>query len=311
MCAKADAKFDVYEFINEQIITQLEKGVLPWRKPWKVAIVEGMEYSVPHNYATKRPYTGVNAFLLALTPYRTPMFLTFNQVKEKGGMVKQGAASLPIVFWKPIKPGRRSVKNDKSKDRSDVREDKLVLRYYRVFNIEDTTLPVEIREPKTQPEPVVIEACQRIVDQMPNRPRLVYNDPSRCYYRPALDVVNMAPAQNFKKAEDYYSVLFHELVHATGHSSRLNRAELREMAPFGSQTYSKEELTAELGAAYLCGVTGISSVTLDNSTAYINGWLNKLRGDKRFFFEAAQKAQKAANYIQNLTPTYEAESQPA
>ena len=83
------------------------------------------------------------------------------------------------------------------------------------------------------------------------------------------------------------------------------------MAPFGSQIYSKEELTAELGAAYLCGVTGISAITLDNSASYINGWLNKLRGDrdagsKRFFFDAAQKAQKAANYIQNLTPTYEA-----
>ncbi|KAB7725864.1 DUF1738 domain-containing protein [Rudanella paleaurantiibacter] len=300
MSAKADAKFDVYEFINEQVIKQLEKGVLPWRKPWKVAIVEGMEYSVPHNYATKRPYTGVNAFLLALTPYRTPMFLTFNQVKEKGGMVKQGAASLPIVFWKPIK-----VKNDMGGE-----EDKLVLRYYRVFNIEDTTLPVEIREPKQQPEPVVIEACQRVVEQMPNRPRLVHNDPSRCYYAPSLDVVNMAPAQNFKKAEDYYSVLFHELVHATGHSSRLNRAELCEMAPFGSQTYSKEELTAEMGAAYLCGVTGISALTLDNSAAYINGWLSKLRSDKRFFFEAAQKAQKAAHFIQNLLITYESENIP-
>jgi antirestriction protein ArdC len=94
--------------------------------------------------------------------------------------------------------------------------------------------------------------------------------------------------------------------HNAGHSSRLNRAEITEMASFGSQTYSKEELTAELGAAYLCGVTGISAITIDNSTAYISGWLNKLRGDKRFFFEAAQKAQKAANYIQNLNPQYEA-----
>lgn len=296
MSAQKEAKFDIYEFINEQVVKQLEKGVLPWRKPWKVAIVEGQQYTVPHNYATKRPYTGVNAFLLALTPYRTPMFLTFNQVKELGGMVKTGVASLPIVFWKPIR-----VKGEKGKE-----EDKLVLRYYRVFNIEDTTLPVEIKDPEQKPEPVVIDACQRIVDQMPNCPHVVSNDPARCYYTPFLDVVNMAPAQNFKKAEDYYSILFHELVHATGHSSRLNRAEISEMASFGSQTYSKEELTAELGAAYLCGVTGISAITIDNSSAYISGWLNKLRGDKRFFFEAAQKAQKAANYIQNLNPQYEA-----
>jgi len=296
MSTQKEGKFDIYDFINEQVVKQLEKGVLPWRKPWKVAIVEGQQYTVPHNYATKRPYTGVNAFLLALTPYRTPMFLTFNQVKELGGMVKTGAASLPIVFWKPIK-----VKGEKSKE-----EDKLVLRYYRVFNIEDTTLSVEIQEPKPQPEPVVIDACQRIIDQMPSRPRIVNNDPARCYYTPFLDVVNMAPAQNFKKAEDYYSVLFHELVHATGHRSRLNRTEISEMASFGSQTYSKEELTAELGAAYLCGIAGISAITIENSAAYISGWLNKLRGDKRFFFEAAQKAQKAANYIQNVNPQYEA-----
>ncbi|WP_240699500.1 ArdC-like ssDNA-binding domain-containing protein [Spirosoma sordidisoli] len=179
MNAQKKAKFDIYEFINEQVVKQLEKGVLPWRKPWKVAIVKGQQYSIPHNYATKRPYTGVNAFLLALTPYRTPMFLTFNQVKELGGTVKTGAASLPIVFWKPIKPGRRAVKDEKGKE-----EYKLVLRYYRVFNIEDTTLSIEIKDPEQQPEPVVIDSCQRIIDQMPNRPRLVNNDPARCYYTP-------------------------------------------------------------------------------------------------------------------------------
>lgn len=295
MNAQKEAKFDVYEFINEQVIKQLEKGVLPWRKPWKVAIVEGQEYTIPHNYATKRPYTGVNAFLLALTPYRTPMFLTINQVDEMGGRVNKGAKSLPIVFWKPIK------NETKKGGKKDEGENKLVLRYYRVFNIEDTILPVEIKEPMTKSEPVLIDDCQRIVDQMPNRPRIVNNDPARCYYTPFLDVVNMAPAQNFKKAEHFYSVLFHELIHATGHRSRLNRPEIEAIAPFGSQTYSKEELTAELGAAYLCGVAGISGITIDNSAAYINGWLNKLRGDKRFFFEAAQKAQKAANYIQNIT----------
>lgn len=88
MSTQKAEKFDIYEFINEQVVKQLEKGVLPWRKPWKVAIIEGQQYTIPHNYATKRPYTGVNAFLLALTPYRTPMFLTFNQVKELGGLVK-------------------------------------------------------------------------------------------------------------------------------------------------------------------------------------------------------------------------------
>ena len=297
MKAQEKEVFDIYGFINGQIVKKLENGVIPWRKPWKVAIVDGQQYSIPHNYATKRPYSGVNAFLLALTPYSTPMFLTFNQVVELGGMVKKGAVSLPVVFWKPLKPEKEGDKSEKNR---------LILRYYRVFNIEDTTLPVEIQEPQKQDRPKVVEACERILDQMPNCPRIVNNDLSRCYYSPALDLVNMAPAQNFKSPEDYYSVLFHEVVHSTGHSSRLNRPEITGIAPFGSQTYTKEELTAELGAAYLCGISGISAQTIENSAAYLAGWLNRLRDDKRFFFEAAQKAQRAANFIQNIS--YQSES---
>jgi len=297
MKAQQKEVFDMYGFINGQIVKKLENGVIPWRKPWKVAVVDGQPYSIPHNYATKRPYSGVNAFLLALTPYSTPMFLTFNQVVELGGKVKKGAVSLPVVFWKPLKPEKEGDKIEKNR---------LILRYYRVFNIEDTTLPVEIQEPQEQTRPKVVEACEHILDQMPNFPRLVSNDVSRCYYSPALDLVNMAPAQNFKSSEDYYSVLFHELVHSTGHNSRLNRPEITGIAPFGSQTYTKEELTAELGAAYLCGISGISAQTIENSAAYIAGWLDRLRDDKRFFFEAAQKAQRAANFIQNISyPTEE------
>ena len=291
---KKEEAFDIYGFINDQIVQRLEQGVIPWRKPWKVAIVDGQQYSIPHNYATKRPYSGINAFLLALTPYRTPMFLTFNQVVEKGGQVKKGAKSLPVIFWKPLKKEKEGEK------------DRLVLRYYRVFNIEDTTLPIEIREPEKQAPPVVVDACERLIDQMPGCPHIVSNDVSRCFYSPFLDFINMVPAQNFKQPEEYYSVLFHELIHSTGHSSRLNREEITNVAAFGSATYTKEELTAELGAAYLCGVSGISPITLENSVAYLSGWLNRLRDDKRFFFEAAQKAQKAANYIQNIT--YQSES---
>ncbi|MPR31832.1 ArdC family protein [Salmonirosea aquatica] len=296
MKAQQKEVFDIYGFINGQIVKKLENGVIPWRKPWKVTVVDGQQYSIPHNYATKRPYSGVNAFLLALTPYSTPMFLTFNQVIELGGKVKKGAVSLPVVFWKPLKP-----------EEGDKREkNRLILRYYRIFNIEDTTLPVKIQEPEKETRPKVVEACEHIIDQMPNCPRLINKDLSRCYYAPALDVINMAPAQNFKSPEDYYSVLFHELVHSTGHSSRLNRPEITELAAFGSQTYTKEELTAELGAAYLCGISGISAQTIDNNAAYIAGWLDRLRDDKRFFFEAAQKAQRAANFIQNIS--YQTES---
>jgi len=148
MKAQQNEVFDMYGFINGQIVKKLENGVIPWRKPWKVAVVDGQPYSIPHNYATKRPYSGVNAFLLALTPYSTPMFLTFNQVVELGGKVKKGAISLPVVFWKPLKSEKEGDKSEKNR---------LILRYYRVFNIEDTTLPVEIQEPQQKTDPMLLK----------------------------------------------------------------------------------------------------------------------------------------------------------
>src|SRR5262245_3273838 len=117
------------------------------------------------------------------------------------------------------------------------------------------------------------------------------------YYRPSTDTVNMPQRELFPKAEHYYSVLFHELTHSTGHMSRLNRETLRDMLTFGDTNYGKEELVAEMGAAYLCGVAGIVNETVDNSAAYIQGWLSKLRKDKRILIQAAAQAQRATDYI--------------
>ena len=120
---------------------------------------------------------------------------------------------------------------------------------------------------------------------------------ARAYYRPATDTVNMPERRLFPKAEHYYSVLYHELTHSTGHPSRLARETLRDMVAFGDTNYSKEELCAEMGAAYLCGVAGIANETVDNSAAYIAGWLSTLRNDPRLVIAAAAQAQKAADFI--------------
>ena len=134
---------------------------------------------------------------------------------------------------------------------------------------------------------------------MKDRPEIRHKE-NQAYYNPTHDYINMPPIEHFKSSELYFSILFHEIIHSTGHSKRLNRFEGNEISTFNSTNYSKEELTAEIGAAFLNAYTGIlNDATLEDSTAYIQGWLCKLRNDKKFIVEASAKAQKAVDYILN------------
>jgi len=135
---------------------------------------------------------------------------------------------------------------------------------------------------------------------MPQRPTLHYEEP-RAYYRPLTDAINMPRPELFDSPEKYYSTLFHEMTHSTGHERRLNRSTLTDLCPFGSTSYSKEELVAEMGAAFLCGVCGIKNRTIDNSAAYIASWLRVLKNDKQMVILAAAQAQRAADFIQGVT----------
>ena len=120
---------------------------------------------------------------------------------------------------------------------------------------------------------------------------------ARAWYRPSTDTVGMPSRNAFDSTEAYYSTLFHELTHSTGHPSRVGRERIEDIAAFGSESYSKEELIAEMGAAMLSGITGISPPTIPNSAAYLQGWINRLRGDSKLLVSAASQAQKAADYI--------------
>lgn len=275
----------VYQVITDRIIAQLEAGAVPWRKPWS-----GGRFH-PCNAASKRPYRGINTFLLGCcSDYASPYWLTFKQAQELGGTVKKGEKSMPVVFWK----WREAEDQESGKSREIP-----IVRYYNVFNVSQCELP----EGKTPELPTVntydftpIEACECVVGEMSKRPTL-RNDSHSASYRPSEDTVCMPPVERFEKPEEYYSTLFHELTHSTGHASRLNRASITDLSPFGTHTYSKEELVAEMGAAFLCGHCGIEQATLENSTAYINGWLTKLKGDSRLVVHAAAAAQNAADFI--------------
>lgn len=275
----------VYELITNRIIEELEKGSVPWQKPWSGGTGSAK------NLISKKPYQGINQIMTGLQAFESEYWLTFNQCKKLKGSIKKGSKSTMVIFWKFLEKDNLSTgKKDKIP----------MLRYYRVFNATQTEgidYPVQDTEPK-QNNP--IESCQKIINDLPLGMPKVLHEEQRAFYRPSSDHINLPRMDSFKGSTEYYSTYFHELVHSTGHEKRLKRDGVTGSINFGSQCYSKEELVAEIGASFLNGEAGILNHVIDNSTAYINSWLNKLRNDKKLIVTAAGQAQKAVNYLLNI-----------
>ncbi len=232
-------------------------------------------------------------------PHGSPYWLTFRQAKGLGGHVRKGEKSCPVVFWKWLeKENRDTGKTERIP----------LLRYYAVFNALQCELP-EGKLPAV-PEAALdnafapLERCEGVVADWLGKPD-IQHDTSQACYRPATDVVHMPRPERFDGAEEYYSTLFHELTHSTGHASRLNRPGIADVARFGSRDYSKEELVAEMGAAFLCGHCAVENRTIDNSAAYVASWLARLRKDSKLVVQAAAQAQQAADWV--LGTTWDAE----
>lgn len=292
---------DLYREVTDKIIALIETGVAPWRRTWS-------QYGLARNYATGHIYTGINLILMNNTPHPIPYFLTFNQVKERGGQIRKGAkAEMVIYFNVYYKDGAdQTMIKEEARRRSDAGEDIQVLKfikYYSVFNIADIEgIDFDIPQVELKPNEK-IERCESIIEQMPNRPALKNIDGNRAFYAPPLDFVNMPAIEQFETAEDYYATYFHELTHSTGHTSRLAREEIMNPQSFGSKPYSREELVAEMGASFLCSSVQIDfDNVIENNAAYLAGWLKVLQTDSKFIFKAAAEAQKAADYILNRRP---------
>jgi antirestriction protein ArdC len=279
----------VPEIITENVIKQLEQGVAPWRKPWST--------SMPRNLITKKPYRGLNVFMLATQGYGSPYWVTLNQAKQLGAHVRQGEKSSPVMFWKIDELVRRKIDSDG--EPADEKGKSFLLRYYRVFTIEQCHGLSSLHGDDQKPVSPIAE-CESIADGMPNRPRIEQH--SQAFYRPSADMVGMPSRNCFESPEAYYSTLFHELTHSTGHTSRLNRFETNATdRQFGSESYSKEELVAEMGAAMLAGTAGISHATLSNSASYLQTWITRLKSDSRLIISAASHAQQAVDHILGKT----------
>ena len=279
----------IYDLITDRIIALLEQGVIPWRKSWDAAS------GAPRNLVSAKPYRGINAMLLASLGFSSPWFLTFNQAKSLGGAIRRGAHGFPVVFWKFLEAAAGP---DGEEERTGSKDRVPLLRYYTVFNLDQTEgIPAEKIPAQESRRFDPIEACQRIVDGMPQRPEIRHTTEARAYYRPSTDSVTMPLRESFHTAAEYFSTLYHELTHSTGALNRLARKSLADWAPFGTADYSREELVAEMGAGFLCAHAGIESATLENSAAYIRSWLQVLMDDRRAVIVAAGQAQKAADFI--------------
>lgn len=278
---------DIYQEITDRMIAELEKGKIPWHCPWRPA-----EWR-HRNLISGKPYRGINAILLAMSPYASPFWLTMRQLRKLGGELRPNEGGTAVVFWKLFE-----------KDEDTVLP---VLRFYTVYNLEQTHGIPAKHIPQLPPRAIIefnpIEAAEEIIARYENCPPIIHGGNSASY-NPSLDRIRMPNRVQFENEEEYYSTLFHEATHSTGHKSRLNRPGMEHIS-FGSEVYSKEELIAEMGAAFLCTQTGIEHATIKNSAAYIQNWLEHLRNDKKLVLQAAQKAQKAVDYILKPVQTQE------
>jgi antirestriction protein ArdC len=278
----------VYDLINQRITELLVQGTIPWRKTWNV------ETNHPKNLVNKKEYRGINVWLLANSEFSSPYWLTFKQASDKGGRVKKGSKSTPVIFWKWV--DRKDADDADQEDTNNGGKVPL-LRNYNVFNIEQVEGIAVPPSPEALANPFTpIERAEQIIQGMPHRPEIKHGGNSASY-SPRWDRVKMPPPEAFDSAEQYYSTCYHELIHSTGHASRVGRKGIIEINSFGSHEYSKEELVAEMGASFLCGISSIEQKTLENSAAYIAGWLKALKNDKTLLVHAAAQAQRASDYI--------------
>ena len=283
------ARTDPYQLVTETILAHLERGVIPWRCPWKRTVGH------PRNFHSGHEYQGINALLLGLMHFPSPWWMTFRQVNMREGQVRKGEHGAPVMKW------GRYEKKQKNGDGTEEKKTTYYLRTYRVFNavqIEGIEFPPVESGPEPDPSQRITRA-QQIVEQMPQPPKIKEGRTTQASYRPRTDTVQMPAFKRFDTPEDFHLTLFHEMIHSTGHESRLARKGVMESAVFGGKTYSQEELVAEMGAAFLGMEAGIVRDEYERSAAYLKGWLDALREQdhQRWIVHAANQAGRAADFI--------------
>lgn len=302
---KSKAKKDWRQNVADEMIRQIEAGTAPWQKPWDANVI-GFS---PHNPTSEKPYRGINAMWLDMQGHEDPRWLTYKQASAMGVQVRGGEKSTQIEYWKWT--DRRPVltdggvpvldENDKMKFET-FKLDRPQVFYANVFNAEQ----IDGMEPFKAPEPTfepVVEAERVLVA---GGVKITQDQSDRAFYRPSTDHIHLPPATAFPDAYEYYSTALHELGHATGHSSRMNR----NFGPFGTEVYGKEELKVELASYIVSRDLGLGHYP-ERHASYAEGWVKTIKADRNVLFQAARDADQIATWIQQpeLRPNLERNAQ--
>ncbi|MFZ0436066.1 MAG: zincin-like metallopeptidase domain-containing protein [Chthoniobacterales bacterium] len=275
---------DIYESITARFIDQLQKGTVPWQRPWT-----GVQ-----NLVSRKPYRGINSLILGGSEFQSPYWISFKQAKDLGGTVRQGEKATPVIYYKLFE--KRDDKGNLVLGSNGHPTRIPFIRWSNVFNLDQT----EGIQAPTQ------TATQEVIQPLEKAAAIV-RDAKLCpiretgfvaAYSPKDDVIRMPAKKTFRSPEAYYQTLFHEMTHATGHASRLDREGITQPVKFGSERYSKEELIAELGASFLANEAGIlNKVEFENSAAYLASWVERLKKDPKMIFTASSQAQRSTDLI--------------
>ena len=295
---------DVYTRVTDSIISELEQGVRPWLKPWHAEHAAGrITRPLRHNGT---PYRGMNILLLwgeaVAKGYAAPIWMTYRQAQEIGGQVRKGERGSLVVYANSI------TKTETNEQGEDIEREIPFMKGYTVFNVEQVDgLPQHYYAQPVNPLPLSerIENADRF---MTNTAATVHHGGNQAFYAPSRDIIQLPPFEAFKDKESYYATALHELTHWTKHATRLDRDFGRQK--FGDAGYAREELVAELGAAFLCADLGITPEIREDHAAYLSHWLGVLKEDKRAIFSAAAHAQRAADYLHGLQPQEEQQEEP-
>ncbi len=275
--------------VTDRILEQMKQGIIPWHQPW----IGGSAMAI--SYTTRKAYSMLNQLLLG----KPGEWLTWNQIQAKGGKVRPGAKSRFCVYCQFVE------KPELDEDGEKKRDGYLILKWYRVFHIDDTTgieSKCRVIEPNADIVPI-LKADEVIHAYLEREESLKFfneAESASAYYSPSRDVVVVPRLSQYELAEEYYSTAFHEFTHSTMHEKRCNRQSESTITRFGDADYSREELVAEIGSAMICNRIGIENEkAFRNSAAYVQSWMKALKDDNRMIVWAAKKAEEAARYILN------------
>jgi len=280
-------KDEIHDTVTRLIVEELESGNVPWRKGWN------SHGYMPTSMTTGKPYTGINTLILSIVAsrkkYSRGLWLTYKQASALGGQVMKGEKGTHIIYYKMLDGTDKLTGEPISYP---------VMKSYVVFNLDQCENVATPAKYLVKQEPVeVLPALEGIVKGYTNAPSIYYSEQDRAFYDPSDDSITLPSLAQFESAEEHAYTLCHELVHSTGHKSRLDRwSEADKPSRFGCESYAKEELVAELGACMILSSAGLA-LDIPNSTAYIKNWLKALKDDKTLIFKASAKASKALQHI--------------